>query len=258
MSRISCGPATHPSPEDHVTRPSNALRPVTLTTDYTDAPLASVLMEAGRTRVLCTASVEETVPPFRLSSGGGWLTAEYSMLPGATPHRSRRAVTRGRPDGRSTEIQRLIGRSLRAGFDLDQLGPRTLWIDCDVLQADGGTRTAAITGGYAAARIAVERLIAEGRAQREAVGEAIAAVSVGIVGGVPHLDLDYRLDSTAEVDLNVVMNGSGGFIEVQGTAEGAAFSRSELDRLLDLAAEGIGLLRTAQDEAVERALATGP
>lgn len=239
-------------------RPTNMLRPFTLTPDYTDAPLASVLICCGDTRVLCTTSVDERVPSFRLASGGGWLTAEYAMLPGATPQRTQRAHKRGRPDGRSTEIQRLIGRSLRAAFDLDRIGPHTLTIDCDVLQADGGTRTAAITGGYASARLAIERLIAAGRAEPEAIGSGVAAVSVGIVSGVPTLDLDYVLDSTADVDMNVVMDDHGHLIEVQGTAEKAAFSRAELDALLDLAQSGITELLDAQRAAVVAGLATRP
>jgi len=236
------------------TRASDALRTIRITPDYEDAPVASCLIEAGRTRVLCTASVEEKVPSFRLSSGGGWLTAEYSMLPGSSPSRIRRAASRGKQDGRSTEIQRLIGRSLRAAFDLDAMGPISLWIDCDVIQADGGTRTASITGGYVAARIAIERMARAGKANRACLRAPIAAVSVGIVKGVPTLDLDYPLDSAADVDMNVVMDGDGNFIEVQGTAEGAAFRREELDRLLDLAAKGIGELRACQDAAIEAAL----
>jgi len=236
-------------------RPADSLRPAVLTPDYTDAPLASVLICCGQTRVLCTTSVEERVPPFRLASGGGWLTAEYAMLPGATPRRTQRASKRGRPDGRSTEIQRLIGRSLRSAFDLDKLGPRTLTIDCDVLQADGGTRTAAITGGYASARLAVERLIASGLAEPGVVGAEVAAISVGIVDGVPRLDLDYVLDSTADVDMNVVMDGGGQLVEVQGTAEKATFSRAELNVLLDLAESGITSLRALQDQAVQAGLA---
>ena len=239
-------------------RPHDELRPIALTPDFTDAPLASVLACFGDTRVLCTVSVEERVPPFRLDSGGGWLTAEYSMLPGATPQRTRRAVSRGRPDGRSTEIQRLIGRSLRAAFDLDRIGPRTLWVDCDVLQADGGTRTAAITGGYAAARLALERLVAAGRADAAAALSPVAAISVGVIDGQPHLDLDYPLDSSADVDMNVVMDGDGNYIEVQGTAERGAFGRDQLDTLLDLAWHGIQGLRTHQDSAVARGLATRP
>ena len=241
-----------------VTRPADCLRPVTLTPDYTNAPLASILICCGETRVLCTTSVEERVPPFRLSSGGGWLTAEYSMLPGATPRRTRRAASRGKLDGRSTEIQRLIGRSLRAAFDLDKLGPRTLTIDCDVLQADGGTRTAAITGGYASARLAIERLIASGQAESGALLNGVSAVSVGVIRGVPTLDLDYILDSSADVDMNVVMDDQGSLIEIQGTAEKAAFSRQELGTLLDLAEKGIVTLRRAQHAAIQQGLAHRP
>jgi len=239
-------------------RPNDALRETTITTNFTDAPLASVLVCCGATRVMCTASVEDKVPPFRAESGGGWLTAEYAMLPGSSPQRIRRASTQGRPDGRATEIQRLVGRALRAGFDLDRLGQRSLWIDCDVLQADGGTRTAAITGGYIAARIAVERLIHDGLAEGAAILDPIAAVSVGVVAGVPRLDLDYALDSRADVDMNVVMNGAGNFIEVQGTGERTAFSRAELDVLLALAEGGIRALFTLQEQAVAAALATWP
>ncbi len=239
-------------------RPADSLRPLTITPDYTNAPLASVLISCGETRVLCTTSVEERVPAFRLASGGGWLTAEYSMLPGATPRRTRRAASRGKLDGRSTEIQRLIGRSIRAAFDLDKIGPRTLTVDCDVLQADGGTRTAAITGGYASARLAVERLIASGMASPDAIGLGIAAVSVGVIRGVPTLDLDYVLDSSADVDMNVVMDERDSLIEIQGTAEKASFSRSELAQLLDLAESGIGTLRKAQLEAIQRGLAARP
>ncbi len=235
-------------------RPTDALRTVRITPDYTDAPLASVLIESGQTRVLCTASHEDKVPSFRKDSGGGWLTAEYSMLPGATPQRTRRGVSRGKLDGRSTEIQRLVGRSLRAAFDLDALGPRSLWIDCDVLQADGGTRTAAITGGYVAARVAVERLIARGAVARTALKPAVAAVSVGIVGGVPHLDLDYPLDSSADVDMNVVMTSDGRFIEIQGTGERTTFSRDELGDLLQLAEKGIDELFACQNAAIAAAI----
>ena len=239
-------------------RPNNELRPVSIQVNFTDAPLASVLICTGATRVMCTASLEERVPSFRLDSGGGWLTAEYSMLPGATPHRSRRAISRGKLDGRSTEIQRLIGRSLRAGFDLDQLGQRTLTIDCDVLQADGGTRTAAITGGYVAARIAVERLIHDGLAQRTALLTPIAAISVGIVNGQPVLDLDYPLDSRADVDMNVIKAGGHGYVEIQGTGERGVFDREQLDQLLALANAGIAVLREHQDAAITRALAQRP
>lgn len=239
-------------------RAPEALRAVSILPNFTDAPLGSVLMCCGATRVLCTVSLEEKVPPFRAASGGGWLSAEYAMLPGSSPQRVRRASTEGRPDGRATEIQRLVGRSLRAGFDLDQLGPRTLWVDCDVLQADGGTRTAAITGGYVAAHIAVARLVHDGLASPAALLPAIAAVSVGVVGGVPRLDLDYALDSRADVDMNVVVNATGEFIEVQGTGERAGFGRATLDRLLDLAAQGTRELLGHQTRAIAEALAAQP
>lgn len=239
-------------------RAADSLRPVTMTPDFVTAPLASLLVATGGTRVLCTASVEEKVPPFRVSSGGGWLTAEYAMLPGSTPHRVRRAVSAGKVDGRATEIQRLIGRSLRAGFDLDKIGARTLWIDCDVIEADGGTRTASITGGYAVARVAIERLVHDGLADASALLPAIAAVSVGICGGEPRLDLDYILDSAADVDMNVVMNRKGHLIEVQGTGERTTFTRAQLDALLDLAERGIRALFEHQDAAVTAALAARP
>ena len=231
-------------------RAPDALRPVRITPDWSSMPLASVLIECGRTRVLCTAIAEDDVPPFRVDKGG-WLTAEYGMLPGSTPRRVKRPI--GKQDGRQTEIQRLVGRALRAGFDLDRLGPRTLWIDCDVLEADGGTRTASVTGGYVAARIAVERLAQRGLVDRAAILAPIAAVSVGVVGGQPFLDLDYPLDSRADVDMNVVMDGEGRYIEVQGTGERRAMSRPELDTLLALAEGGIRQLFTLQDEAVARA-----
>ena len=229
----------------------DALRPVILTPDWSQAPLASVLIEWGRTRVLCSAIAEEEVPPFRAGKGG-WLTAEYGMLPGSSPHRIKRAI--GRQDGRQTEIQRLVGRALRAGFDLDRLGARTMWIDCDVLEADGGTRTASVTGGYVAARIAIERLIAAGLVERSVLLSPIAAVSVGIVQGQVRLDLDYALDSRADVDMNVVMDGEGRFVEVQGTGERRSMSRPELDQLLSLAEGGIRQLFAHQEQAVSRAL----
>jgi ribonuclease PH len=237
-------------------RAVDALRPITITPNWSRAPLASVLIEWGRTRVLCTASLEDDVPPFRVGRGG-WLTAEYGMLPGSTPRRVKRPI--GKQDGRQTEIQRLIGRSLRAGFDLDHLGARTLTIDCDVLEADGGTRTASITGGYVAARIAVERLIAKQSTlipppSRAALLTPIAAVSVGLVDGISRLDLDYPLDSKAEVDMNVVMDAEGRFVEVQGTGERRAMSRSELDGLLDMAARGLNQVFALQNEAIARAL----
>ena len=239
-------------------RAADQLRPVTITPNYTDAPLASVLIACGSTRVLCTASEDDSVPPFRQASGGGWMTAEYAMLPGSSPRRVRRASSRAQRDGRATEIQRLIGRSLRAGFDLDSLGPRTLWIDCDVIEADGGTRTAAITGGYVAGRLALMRLIRAGEVSESALRSWVAAISVGIVEGVPYIDLDYKLDSRADVDMNVVMNGEGAFLEVQGCAEKAPFSRSELDGLLDLASTGIDSLIGLQEDAIQRGLEAQP
>lgn len=239
-------------------RADDALRPITITPCFTTAPLASVLISCGDTRVMCTCSNEDRVPPFRMSAGGGWLTAEYSMLPGSTPQRNRRGVSKGKLDGRSTEIQRLIGRSLRAGFDLTKIGPRTLTIDCDVLQADGGTRTAAITGGYVAARLGLERLIAAAGATRDAIFTNVAAISVGIVNGRPMLDLDYPLDSNADVDMNVVMNSELQLIEVQGTGEKGTFKRAELDALLDLSEAGVKALVQAQNAAIARGLELRP
>ncbi len=236
-------------------RPNDALRPVTITPDWSAAPLASVFIEWGHTRVLCTAIVEDDVPPFRVDRGG-WLTAEYGMLPGSSPRRIKRPI--GKADGRQTEIQRLVGRALRAGFDLDRLGKRTIWVDCDVLEADGGTRTASVTGGYVAARIAVERLIGAGLVERAALATPIAAVSVGIVRGAPWLDLDYPLDSRADVDMNVVMDAEGRYIEVQGTGERRAMTRAELDTLLGLADGGIRQLFALQNDAISRALANRP
>jgi ribonuclease PH len=237
------------------TRSSDALRSVRITPDWTSAPLASVLIECGKTRVLCTASVEDEVPPHRVGKGG-WMSAEYGMLPGSTPRRVKRPI--GKQDGRQVEIQRLIGRSLRAAFDIDRIGARTLWIDCDVLEADGGTRTAAVTGGYVAARIACERLVRDGLAEPACMLAAVAAVSVGLVGGALALDLDYRLDSRADVDMNVVMTERGEFVEVQGTGEKRAMSRAELDALLALAEGGIRQLFAMQTAAVAHALAQRP
>jgi ribonuclease PH len=233
----------------HDGRAPDALRPVRITRGYTVHAEGSVLIECGRTRVLCTASVEERVPPHKKGTGEGWVTAEYGMLPRATHTRSEREAARGKQSGRTQEIQRLIGRSLRAVFDLAALGERTITLDCDVLQADGGTRTAAITGAYVAACDAVQRLLAQQRLERNPIVQPVAAVSVGIVGGVPVLDLDYVEDAACETDMNVVMTGAGQFVEVQGTAEGAPFDRAALLRLLDLAQHGIeqliGLQRAA-------------
>jgi ribonuclease PH len=209
-----------------------------------------VLVEFGDTRVLCTASIEDTVPPFLRGKGQGWVTAEYGMLPRSTHTRSQREAARGKQSGRTHEIQRLIGRSLRAVLNLAALGERTVTIDCDVLQADGGTRTAAITGGFVALAEACERLTRRGAVGANPIHGQIAAISVGIVNGTPVLDLDYAEDSQAETDMNVVMNNGGGFVEVQGTAEGHAFRRHELDALLDLAASGIGTLFSLQAQAL--------
>ncbi len=234
-------------------RKPDQLRPIRLELDYSLYPEGSVLISLGNNRVLCNATLEPGVPRWMQVQNvpGGWITAEYGMLPRATQERTARE-TRG-PGGRTQEIRRLIGRSLRAAVDLKQLGSRTLTLDCDVLQADGGTRTAAITGGYVALALALQRLIRRGEARAGALRGPVAAVSAGIIGGKPLLDLDYSEDSTAEVDINVVMNGAGEFIEVQGTAEGKAFPRPALDALLDLAAGGIHTLLEAQQEALERA-----
>jgi ribonuclease PH len=215
----------------------------------------SVLIECGDTQVLCTASVEETIPPFLRGKGQGWVTAEYGMLPRSTHTRSAREAARGKQTGRTQEIQRLIGRSLRAVTDLKALGERTITIDCDVLQADGGTRTASITGGYVALVRACETLVKRRLIPASPLHGQVAAISVGIVGGVPVLDLDYAEDSQAETDMNVVMNNGGAFIEIQGTAEGHAFRRHELDAMLNLAASGTGQLFALQlqtlDESAE-------
>ncbi|MDE2370895.1 MAG: ribonuclease PH [Burkholderiales bacterium] len=231
-------------------RAADALRPVTIERGYTRHAEGSVLIAFGDTRVLCTASVEEKVPPHKRGSGEGWVTAEYGMLPRATHTRSDREAARGKQSGRTQEIQRLIGRSLRSVFDLKRLGERTIALDCDVLQADGGTRTAAITGAYVAAQDAVAWLIAQGRIATTPITDAVAAVSVGVVGGTPLLDLEYIEDSACDTDMNVVMTGSGGFVEVQGTAEGAPFSRAEMDRMLALAGQGIAELVAAQRRAL--------
>jgi len=227
-------------------RAADALRPVTLTRHYTKHAEGSVLVAFGDTKVLCTASVEERVPPFKKGSGEGWVTAEYGMLPRATHTRSDREAARGKQSGRTQEIQRLIGRSLRCVFDLAALGERTISLDCDVLQADGGTRTAAITGAFVAAHDAVSWLLAQGKIARSPITDFVGAVSVGIVEGTPLLDLEYIEDSVCDTDMNVVMTGSHGFVEIQGTAEGAAFTRAQMDELMELAAKGIRELITAQ------------
>ena len=231
-------------------RAADALRAVRLTRGYTLHAEGSVLVEFGRTRVLCTASVEEKVPPHRRGSGGGWVTAEYGMLPRATHARSDREAARGKQSGRTQKIQRLIGRSLRAVFDLQALGERTITLDCDVLQADGGTRTAAITGAWVAAHDAVSALLAAGKLAASPITDAVAAVSVGMVQGAALLDLDYPEDVACDTDMNVVMTGAGHYVEVQGTAEGAAFARRELDALLNLAEGGIAQLVALQRQAL--------
>ncbi len=231
-------------------RPVDALRPIEIVRRYTRHAEGSVLVAFGDTRVLCTASVEEKVPPHKRGSGEGWLTAEYGMLPRATHTRSDREAARGKQSGRTQEIQRLIGRSLRSVFDLKRLGERTISLDCDVIQADGGTRTAAITGAFVAAHDAVSWLVAAGKLTASPVRDFVAAVSVGIVDGTPLLDLEYVEDSACDTDMNVVMTGAGGFVEIQGTAEGATFSRSEMDALLGLADKGIRELVALQKQAL--------
>ena len=231
-------------------REPDELRPVRFVTGFTRHAEGSVLAEFGDTRVLCTASVEHRVPPWMRGQGRGWVTGEYGMLPRATHTRTGREAARGKQSGRTQEIQRLIGRSLRAATDLQALGERTVTLDCDVIQADGGTRTAAISGSYVALLIAMQNLCASRQLKRNPVHGHIAAVSVGIFSGTPVLDLDYAEDSEAETDMNVVMNEAGRFVEVQGTAEGHAFTRDEFDRLMDLAAAGIQQIIEAQNAAI--------
>jgi ribonuclease PH len=232
-------------------RRHDELRPVRLTRNYTKHAEGSVLVEFGDTKVICTASVDEKVPPFLKGKGQGWMTAEYGMLPRSTNTRADREAARGKQSGRTQEIQRLIGRSLRSVFDLPGLGERTIQIDCDVIQADGGTRTAAITGGFVAAYDAVRWLRERGMIEKLPVLDYVAAVSVGVFQGTPLLDLDYVEDSACETDMNVVMTGSGGFVEVQGTAEGKPFTREQMDSLLELARQGITSLFAAQKKALE-------
>ena len=231
-------------------RSPQQMREVSITRGYTKHAEGSVLIAFGDTKVLCTASVEERVPGFLKGKGQGWLTAEYGMLPRSTHTRSDREAARGKQSGRTQEIQRLIGRSLRAVTNLTALGERTIQLDCDVLQADGGTRTAAITGSFVALHDAIATLLKGGLIPASPIRDHIAAVSVGVVGGVPVLDLDYPEDSSCDTDMNVVMTGSNGFVEVQGTAEGAPFSRLEMDRLLALAELGIGELIAKQKAAL--------
>ena len=239
-----------------MTRPSgrqpDELRTIDIQRNFTRYAEGSVLISCGDTRVLCNASVEERVPPWLRGKGRGWVTAEYGMLPRATGSRNMREATRGKQGGRTLEIQRLIGRSLRAVIDLEAIGERTVTLDCDVLQADGGTRTASITGAYVALADAIQTLLKSRRIKKNPMHGQIAAVSVGVVGTEAVLALDYAEDSTADTDLNVVMNDGGGFIEVQGTAEGHAFHRDELDRMLDLARDGIEKLMAAQNAALEK------
>ncbi|ODU09740.1 MAG: ribonuclease PH [Rubrivivax sp. SCN 71-131] len=234
-------------------RAADALRPLRLQRRYTCHAEGSVLVAFGRTQVLCTASVDEKVPPHKRGSGEGWVTAEYGMLPRATHTRGDREAARGKQSGRTQEIQRLIGRSLRSVVDLSALGERSILVDCDVLQADGGTRTAAVTGAFVAVHDAVSWLLEQGRIAHSPIRDFVAAVSVGVRQGVPLLDLDYDEDSSCDTDMNVVMTAAGGFVEVQGTAEGAPFTRAEMDALLALAAKGIGELVTAQRNALAQA-----
>jgi ribonuclease PH len=231
-------------------RAPDELRPVSFTPGFVRSATGSVLIEQGNTRVICTASAVESVPRWMAGQGRGWVTSEYGMLPASTGERRQRDVTKGRPDGRTVEIQRLIGRSIRGVIDFDALGERTIWIDCDVLEADAGTRCASITGGYVALALAIERLIEQGLLQSTPLTQSVAAISCGIVEGEPRLDLDYLEDSAAEVDMNVVMTGDGGLVEVQATAERTPLSRTHLDDLLALAGAGIGSLQVLQAEAI--------
>jgi ribonuclease PH len=234
-------------------RAANELRPVKISPGYLPYAEGSVLIEMGETRVICSASVDERLPPFLRNSGQGWITAEYSMLPRATQQRTSRETGRGGPSGRTHEIQRLIGRSIRAAANMRLLGERTITLDCDVLQADGGTRTAAITGAYVAFALAVQRLLAAGKIQRNIITNEVAAISVGVVENTPLLDLKYDEDSRAEVDMNVVCTGDGRFIEVQGTAEREPFSRAQMDSLLALATDGLATLIARQREIIKAA-----
>ena len=233
-------------------RAANQLRPVRITRHYTQHAEGAVLIEFGATRVLCTASVQEKVPPHQRGSGHGWVTAEYGMLPRATHQRSDREAAKGKQSGRTQEIQRLIGRSLRAVVDLAQLGERQILIDCDVIQADGGTRTAAITGAFVALQMAVNKLVAAGMLLHNPIREAVAAVSAGVVGGVPLLDLDYPEDSGCDSDVNMVLTASGNIIEIQGTAEGAPFSPQELNALMLLGQKGVAELVQHQQQALQQ------
>ncbi len=232
-------------------RQPDELRPVRIQRSYLDTVPGAALITVGRTQVLCTVAVEDRVPPFLVGTGKGWLTAEYGMLPGCSPQRVARESSTGKVNGRTREIQRLIGRSLRAAVDLDRLGERTLWVDCDVIRADGGTRTAAITGAFVALAEATANLMAQGRWSVSPLIRSVAAVSVGLVDGVPLLDLCYEEDARAATDLNVVAGDADGLVEVQGTAEGQPFSRAELGTLLDLAGQGLESLRRAQLQTLQ-------
>ncbi|HWD85410.1 MAG TPA: ribonuclease PH [Solirubrobacteraceae bacterium] len=231
-------------------RAADVMRPISIDAGFVRTASGSALISVGETRVICTASVQESVPRWMAGQGRGWVTAEYGMLPASTGERKQRDISKGRMDGRSVEIQRLIGRSLRGVIDVRALGERTVYIDCDVLQADGGTRCASITGGMVALRLAIEVLVREGSLERSPLTGSVAAVSCGVVDGVPLLDLDYSEDSSAEVDANVVMTIDGDLVEVQATAERTPLSRAHLDELLGLAARGMETLRTAQNEAI--------
>jgi ribonuclease PH len=235
-------------------RAANELRPVEIRTNFSKHAEGSVLIEVGDTRVICTASVQEKVPPFMYRSGKGWITAEYGMLPRATTERVEREAAKGKQGGRTMEIQRLIGRSLRAAVNPELMGERTIWIDCDVIQADGGTRTASITGAYVALVLALSRLYVDGNMQSWPIIDFVAAVSVGILGGTPLLDLNYAEDSKAGVDMNVVTTGKERFVELQGTAEGASFSEEELAAMMALAKSGIAQLVVKQREALASVL----
>jgi ribonuclease PH len=234
-------------------RAADELRAITIEPHYMPNAEGSCLISFGDTRVICTATVEDSVPRWMQGRGVGWLTAEYSMLPRSTSERVPREVNKGRPSGRTQEIQRLIGRSLRAISDMAAMGERTIWLDCDVLQADGGTRTASITGAYVATTLAFQRLVADGQMKKNPLIDSVAAVSVGIIDGTACLDLNYSEDSTAQVDMNVVMTGAGRFVEVQGTAEHGAFERDELDTMLELAAKGITELIAKQEDVLAAA-----
>jgi len=234
-------------------RAADQARPFAIETNFLKYAEGSVLISIGNTRVLCAATLEEKVPPWMRGRGTGWITAEYAMLPRATSERTQRESSKGKVGGRTHEIQRIIGRALRAVVDLSKLGERTIWVDCDVIQADGGTRTTSITGAYIALALALRTRFDPADAKKWPLADQIAATSVGIIDGVPVLDLPYEEDARAEVDMNVAMTGSGGFVELQGTAEGAPFTRAQLDALLDLAAGGIRTLHAAQRDALERA-----